>query len=254
AALAALYMGGAVFALFWWLACFAVLWEWQALIGGERRLARIAGGGAALVVGAAFAWRGMPAPAALGLVAFALGVAMLAERGRRLWAAGGVLYAGSLTISVCLLRGSSAIGALAIAWLFAVVWGTDAMAYFGGRIIGGPKLWPRISPGKTWSGTLVGVLSGAVFGAAIARWGLASDVALAPAFVAGLVGGALAQTGDLFESAIKRRFGVKDSGRLIPGHGGAMDRLDGFIFASAVAALVGALRGQSSVAAGLFFW
>jgi phosphatidate cytidylyltransferase len=254
AALATLYAGGKIFAIFWLLASCAILWEWEKLIGGARFTARLVMGGAALAAAAAFAGAGAAGFALLVLAAGAAIAAVLAQPGRRLWAAGGVLYAGVLVVSVCLLRESPKTGALAIAWLFALVWGTDVFAYFGGRIVGGPKLWTRISAGKTWSGALIGVFSGALLGLAVLRWGGAVGSSWPPLFAIGLVGAILAQIGDLFESAVKRSFGVKDSSRLIPGHGGVMDRLDGFIFASAFAALVGVLRGQFFVADGLFFW
>jgi phosphatidate cytidylyltransferase len=121
-------------------------------------------------------------------------------------------------------------------------------------MIGGPKLWPRVSAGKTWSGTITGVVSGALLGLAVAHFGAPGVVKGAPIFFASFAASALAQVGDLAESSVKRRFGVKDSSRLIPGHGGVMDRLDGFIFASVFAALLGAFRGLSSAAAGVFFW
>ena len=142
-------------------------------------------------------------------------------------------------------------GARAILWLFALVWGVDVMAYFGGRLIGGPKLWPRISPGKTWSGFLVGIACGAAAGSLFAPQGGAK----AALFALGLIGGAIAQGGDLFESAVKRRFGAKDSSHLIPGHGGLMDRLDGFIAATLFATAIGAARaGLAHAAQGLLLW
>jgi len=253
-ALGALIVGGDLFVLFWLLAAFAINWEWQGLIGGERRFARVAVGGVALAAAAGLAHAGATYPSLLVLVLLAVVVAILAGAGRRLWALGGVIYAGALIVPVCILRDSLDVGLLAIAWLFAVVWGTDVFAYFGGRMIGGPKLWPRVSAGKTWSGTLTGVFSGALLGLAIAHIGAPGIVKNLPVFSASLAAASLAQIGDLVESAVKRRFGVKDSSRLIPGHGGVMDRLDGFIFASVFAALIGAMRGLSSTAAGVFFW
>jgi phosphatidate cytidylyltransferase len=253
-ALGALYVGGDLFALFWLLAAFAVSWEWQSLIDGDMRLARVALGGASLAAAAAFASHGEGWIALASLALFGPLLAGLAGPGRRLWACGGLLYAGSLVVSAGLLRQSADYGALAVAWLFAVVWGTDVMAYFGGRAIGGPNLWPRVSPGKTWSGALIGVGSGALFGLGVVLASDRPEAASLPLLAIGVAAAALAQLGDLFESWIKRRFGVKDSSRLIPGHGGVMDRVDGFIFASAFAALLGALRGQSSLAAGLFIW
>jgi phosphatidate cytidylyltransferase len=253
-ALVALYLGGDVFALFWLLAAFAVSWEWQGIVGGELGLARIALGGASLAGATAFAAHGAGPLALAALGAFAILFAVLAGPGRRFWAPLGLVYAGSMVVSANVLRRSPDFGALSIAWLFAVVWGTDVMAYFGGRLIGGPKLWPKVSPGKTWSGAIVGVVCGALFGLAVAVFGPWPQAASPQLLGVGLVAAALAQLGDLFESWIKRRFGVKDSSRLIPGHGGVMDRVDGFIFASAFAALLGGLRGQESLAAGLFIW
>jgi phosphatidate cytidylyltransferase len=143
---------------------------------------------------------------------------------------------------------------LAIAFFFAVVWGSDIFAYFGGRLIGGPKLWPRVSAGKTWSGTLTGLVAGAALGVCAVWLGGGPALATWQVFLVGLAAAAISQIGDLFESAIKRRFGVKDSSNLIPGHGGVMDRLDGFIFACAFGAAIGLVRGDPSAAANLFFW
>ncbi|MGH6842676.1 MAG: phosphatidate cytidylyltransferase, partial [Methylocella sp.] len=120
--------------------------------------------------------------------------------------------------------------------------------------IGGAKLWPRISPSKTWSGTLTGIFAGALLGAAAGAYGLAGPSRALPIFALGLAAAAVSQGGDIFESWVKRYFGAKDSSRLIPGHGGFMDRLDGFIAACAFAALFGSARGLPSIASGLFDW
>ena len=253
-ALGALYAGGDLFVLFWLSAGVAVNWEWQRLIGGERLEARYGAGGATVAAAAALGHLSLPLYAFLVILAGAIGVAALADAPRRLWAGAGVLYASALVFSVCVLRTSEPYGLAAIAMLFAIVWGTDIFAYFGGRLIGGPKLWPAVSAGKTWSGTLTGVFSGAALGLAAARMGAGEGLALAPTFLICLVVAAVSQAGDLFESSIKRRYGVKDSSQLIPGHGGVMDRLDGFTFAVIFAAGLGLVRAGASVAAGLFFW
>jgi phosphatidate cytidylyltransferase len=253
-AVVALYVGGDVFAAFWLIAGFAVNWEWQSLVGGERRVGRVVAGGAAVAAAAAFGRNGLAGVAALEIAIFAAIAALLAGRGSRVWAAAGVVYAGVLTFSVCWLRESPELGALAIAFLFAIVWGTDIFAYFGGRLIGGPKLWPRVSAGKTWSGTIAGVVSGGLLGLATVYLGGGPALAGFPTLVVAIAAAAISQMGDLFESSVKRRFGVKDSSQLIPGHGGVMDRLDGFIFACAFAAALGLARGNPSAAANLFFW
>ncbi len=249
-----LYFGGVVFALFWLAAGLALNWEWQTLVGGERREWRVALGAVAVVLAAMLGRQGLAANAALAATLLAAVAGTLAGPERRLWAAAGVIYAAAPVFAVCWLRESPQHGLLAIAFLFAVVWGTDIFAYFGGRLIGGPKLWPRVSAGKTWSGTITGVLSGAALGLAAVYLGGGAALAGAPTFLVGLAAASVSQMGDLAESSVKRRFGVKDSSQLIPGHGGVMDRLDGFIFASILAAAVGLVRGNASAAANLFLW
>ena len=152
-------------------------------------------------------------------------------------AATGVPYAGFGGIFLMWLRHRPEVGLVDAVFLFLVIWGTDIGAYLAGRLIGGPKLAPRISPGKTWSGAIGGLLAGGLLGVGVA---LASKGSPVYAFGAGLLVSLCAQLGDLMESAIKRKLGVKDSGQTIPGHGGLFDRLDGFLTAAPLAALLAA--------------
>lgn len=251
AALFTLWSGGVWFQIFWLAAAAMVVWEWQAMIGAPRRFARVLIGAAAVAAAAAFTVNLALQAALAAAIAGALAAAVVAGRDKAVWAGAGVLYACALVIAVTLLRESEFIGFVGVLWLFAVVWTTDVMAYFGGRLIGGPKLWPRVSPSKTWAGFLTGCACGALAGLAVAPTGSS----VAPVAVLSLLAAIASQGGDLLESSIKRRFGVKDSGALIPGHGGVMDRLDGFIAAAALAAVVGFARaGFASPAAALFFW
>jgi phosphatidate cytidylyltransferase len=253
-AVASLVAGGFVFVGFWVAAAIAIHWEWQRMTGGPRETSRTLGGGAAIAIVAGLAALGQRDAALLLLVAATAATAALTPGASRIWNAAGLLYAGALVLAVVTLRLSILDGFESILWLFAIVWGTDVMAYFGGRLIGGPKLWPRVSPSKTWAGFLTGVVCGAALGV-VALWFFAVQLYAAPVFLLGLVVGAVAQGGDLFESALKRRCGVKDSSRLIPGHGGAMDRLDGFLAAAVFAAVLGAVRaGPAAAAHGLFVW
>jgi phosphatidate cytidylyltransferase len=250
-AVAAAWIGGVIFATFWWIASLLVLWEWQRLVGGERLFERVAAGGLALAVAALFAMHNSVVGAVAVLVLGAAAVGWLAGGRNGIWAAAGAFYAGALIVSLGLLRASPRFGLAAILWLFAVVWGTDVAAYFAGRLIGGPKLWPSVSPGKTWSGAVVGAFAGAVLGLLLAAW----TNSLSALFWLGLATAVVSEFGDLFESALKRRFGVKDSSGLIPGHGGLMDRLDAFIAASLFAAVVAGFNmGGTYMAGGLFRW
>jgi phosphatidate cytidylyltransferase len=255
-ALGAVWVGGWLFAAFWTAASVAILWEWQHLVGGEAVSTRMTVGTVALAFVGGFASLGYAQTAIAIVVIGALASAWLARRDRAVWSAAGVLYAGLMLLAVCVLRNSLFYGFVATLWLFAVVWTTDVMAYFGGRLIGGPKLWPRVSPGKTWSGFFVGVTCGAAASCALALWlTTPGEASLLPLLALGFATAAISQGGDLFESSIKRRFGAKDSGRIIPGHGGVMDRLDAFVFASIFAAIVGTLhKGAVAAAHGLLVW
>ncbi len=137
--------------------------------------------------------------------------------------------------AISLLYVMAAGGAVAIFWLLAVVWATDIGAYAFGRMIGGSKLAPSISPNKTWSGAVGGFISAVLISSAVA-WGFGVQITAVLVALAGVLS-IVSQTGDLFESGLKRRYNVKDSGALIPGHGGVMDRFDGLWFAAPVAAL-----------------
>ncbi|MGH6768372.1 MAG: phosphatidate cytidylyltransferase, partial [Xanthobacteraceae bacterium] len=172
---------------------------------------------------------------------------------RRGWAVAGIPYAAAIGLAPIILRADAGYGFLAMIYLFAIVWSTDVMAYVAGRAIGGPKLAPRVSPNKTWSGAIGGLVGGAIAAVVVAV-----VVGLGPLVVVtsiAIVLSVFAQAGDLFESALKRRFGAKDSGRLIPGHGGLMDRLDGFVAAAALACVIGLVRGGvEAPAQGLLVW
>jgi phosphatidate cytidylyltransferase len=250
-ALATAWIGGFVFAFFWWLASIVLLWEWQRLVGGARLSERVAAGALVVALAALFALHNSLLGVSAALVLGALALGWLAGPREGAWAAAGALYAGALVASLVLLRLSPSFGRPAILWLFAVVWGTDIAAYFAGRLIGGPRLWPSVSPGKTWSGAIVGALMGAVLGLTLVAW----TNRLAALFCLGLVTAIVSELGDLFESALKRRFNVKDSSALIPGHGGLMDRLDAFVAASVFAAAVAGLNSRGPfIAGGLFKW
>jgi phosphatidate cytidylyltransferase len=258
-AIVSLRVGGLMFVLAWLAAALVVHYEWQRIIGGARQATRLAIGSAALIMAAILMRTGHTSLAALIVGLAALATARAANTDQRGWSGLGVLYSGSLIVSVVTLRKSFPFGELAIWWLFAVVWGTDVVAYFAGRLIGGPKFLPQISPSKTWAGTALGVIGGAFFGTLILALAARLTRLETPApgsvlFLLGLVTAAVAQGGDLFESWMKRRFGAKDSSNFIPGHGGLMDRLDGFIAAAVWAAVLGSLRGFPTTAEGLFHW
>ncbi|OYV32753.1 MAG: phosphatidate cytidylyltransferase [Rhodospirillales bacterium 20-64-7] len=170
----------------------------------------------------------------LGLVELAAATGFAAWRYGR-FAAVGIPYAGLGGIALIWLRLQPVHGLYDTIFLVVTVWGTDIGAYLVGRLLGGPKMAPKISPGKTWSGGVGGLLIGGVAAAILAGGGSGFDAAALPAaFLLSI----FAQAGDLMESAIKRRLGVKDSGNTIPGHGGLFDRLDGFLAAAPVAALL----------------
>jgi phosphatidate cytidylyltransferase len=257
------YVGGFTFQTFWGLAAIVVVWEWTLLVTETRRNAvlvtALTSVTLALILTGISPNRGGPVAQShllAGIAMLAAGMvvaAAVAPPSLRAWVAAGIPYAAGIGLSPIILRSDTGAGFLALVFLFAIVWATDIAAFFAGRAIGGPKLAPRISPNKTWSGAVGGVLGGA--GAAIVVAMLAGLGGLLVITSIAVVLSMVAQAGDLFESALKRRFGVKDSGRLIPGHGGLMDRLDGFVAAAVVACLFGVARGGlDAPARGLLIW
>lgn len=246
-ALATAYAGGLLFDLFWCVAAILVLWEWIAVVVGRGHRLMFSSCASALVVAALVGWREQPLVAILLVGLGALAALIFAPRAKRVWVAGGIVYSGVMLLAPLLLRHDDVDGFLAIAFLFAVVWTTDVLGYFGGRAFAGPKLAPAISPKKTWSGAATGTLGAVAVAAAAAAWIDLNATMIAP--VAVLLSVA-AQAGDLLESAIKRHFGVKDTSHLIPGHGGVMDRLDGFWGAALAGCVIGMVRGGIDGAAG----
>lgn len=252
-ALATAYLGDWPFAVFWGVAAMVVLWEWTSLVAGTDRRFVLMTGAASLALALALVVSGLPLAAVIVLAISTLAAASLAPAERRLWIAGGIPYAGALGLAPIVLRSDREDGFLAVIFLFAVVWTTDIAAYFIGRAAGGPKLVPQVSPKKTWSGAIGGTLAAVVVALALAK-----TAALAGLFAIAMLAIVLSvfsQAGDVFESFLKRRFGAKDSSHLIPGHGGLMDRLDGFVTASVVATAIGLARGGfEAPGRGLLVW
>ena len=163
----------------------------------------------------------------------------------------GIAYSVLPASAMVWLRADPELGAIALLYLLVVAWTTDSASYAGGRLIGGPKLAPKISPQKTWSGLIVGTLAPAAVGFAFALF--LKDTSAWRLALVSVVIAAGCQIGDLGESAVKRRFGAKDMSNLIPGHGGLLDRIDGLLIAAIAAALI-AMRDPGNPGRGLLIW
>lgn len=182
---------------------------------------------------------GVLSPLALGpsffafglIIGMAIGVAMIA---RNAALGAGLVYVGFPVLALLWLRERPDNGLILTFWALSLVWATDIGAFFAGRAIGGPKIAPAISPSKTWAGLIGGMSAAAILAGCFHRWlGLSLALVWATPFLA-----VAAQAGDFLESWMKRRAGVKDSGTLLPGHGGVLDRLDGVVTAVPLAALI----------------
>jgi phosphatidate cytidylyltransferase len=257
AAMIATYLGGAVFAAVMSLVAALVMYEWAGVTrltgAGPFRAVRPAAIG--VVAAAVFAMPLDPMVAVSALLVAVLASALVAAiEPRFVWLPAGVAYAGLPAMAFIELRGVDVHGLVAVIFVFCIVTATDSVAYLVGRNVGGPKLWPRVSPKKTWSGALGGAAAGVAAGLLVA---LVAGLDGLPvlAFLA-LSLSVVSQGGDLFESAVKRHFGAKDSGTIIPGHGGVMDRVDGMAAAALLAAAIGMTRsgGFDAVGSGLLLW
>ncbi|MDP3406548.1 MAG: phosphatidate cytidylyltransferase [Brevundimonas sp.] len=240
-AVLAIWAGSLWFLAIMLAACVLLAREWAEMSARERPGPIFWAVALSLVAVAAIAHTGAMSPALVTLVFAAAAAGLFAKRVRQegLDAAYGVLYLGWPAILLIWLRdGQSGVGLSWTIMVFVVAWSSDVAAFIVGSVLKGPKLWPRYSPNKTWSGFAGGLMAGAGAGALIA-WLLPLDLPN-PTWAWGLLLGfaaALAtMAGDLWESALKRRFGVKDAGGLIPGHGGLLDRVDGLMFAAVVLA------------------
>jgi phosphatidate cytidylyltransferase len=252
-ALLTAWAGDWPFALFWIVAALAVLWEWSALVAGSSYRLMFSSAAGAIAAAGVLIWLAKPVVALLMVGLGALAATIFAPVKRRVWVTLGVGYAGAMLLAPMLLRADNIYGFAVIVLLFAIVWTTDVLGYFAGRAVGGPKLLPAVSPNKTWSGAIAGT-GGAMVVALLVASLFGSFNVLAILIIA-FVLSVLAQFGDLFESWVKRQFGAKDASKLIPGHGGVMDRLDGFWVAAVAACIIGILRGGfDAPARGLLLW
>jgi phosphatidate cytidylyltransferase len=207
-----------------------MVWELARMIGTLHSVAPVGLG----IVGFALTWAlssDLLPGELIWMICLALGIGVLAVRDRVIAALYGLAVLATGTELVVLFQYQPRLVIL----LIAIVVVTDIAGYFAGRILGGPKFWPRVSPKKTWSGIIAGWLAAAVLGLVAEGHMMAALVAVLLSFAS--------QMGDMAESAIKRRTGVKDSSNLIPGHGGVLDRFDGVVGASLVALAVTILAG-----------
>lgn len=247
------WLGGIWLTLFAAVAALVMILEWRwitARQAGNHRMQgapyAIAAAGSICLLAVAPFW----ASVLFLLAGVAAGMALDRMRGRwpaGFWSAPGALYIGGAGIALVMLRADAPFGIPTVVWAVLIVVATDIGGYFVGRTLRGPKLWRRVSPNKTWAGTLGGItlacLVGVIFG-----WAITGSIHMEIGLIS-IIAAMISQAGDLGESALKRHFGVKDAGRLIPGHGGLLDRLDGHIPVILAATILTFLRGQA-----VFVW
>ena len=245
-------IGGLAFRVLCFVAAVIVFDEWARMTRAKRAGPIFTFARRALFAALIAFLFGFPLLAILFLAAAALFIALVDRHERKAdWVLGGLVYASLAGLAPGMLRGDDPEGLSALGLVICVVWATDVFAYFFGKTIGGRKLMPLVSPKKTLSGALGGLAAGVIFGGIYSEL-VADEISLWVLFLSAILS-VLGQAGDLFESWIKRRFGVKDSGRLIPGHGGLMDRVDALVVSTAALWLIALiLRGFDEPARAIF--
>ena len=241
-ALALTYAGPVPFAALLLAVALVMCWEWGHLVRATSADLAFCIHATAVVTALGLAVTGQPALGCIAILIGAVLVAILSRNQHAVLSALGVPYVALPAMALVWLRQDELLGFAAVIFVFLTVWTTDTMAYVFGRSIGGAKLWPSVSPNKTWAGFIGGVGSSAAISAAYATAIPGASVLRLCAI--GLALGVIAQAGDLAESALKRALGVKDASSIIPGHGGVMDRMDGVVTAAIAAALL-AIAGQA---------
>jgi phosphatidate cytidylyltransferase len=232
--------GGWPFRLLVVLAGALILLEWYEMTHVSPRALRVVGVALFLGICVASIWNSAFMQGSVMVIAVLSAAVMilsyiLKQRGFY-WGGLGFAYAMLPCVALLYLRDVPVLGSKIVLWVIALVVATDTGAYFAGRLIGGPKLWPMVSPKKTWAGLLGGMACAALVGLGFAHFAKVYN----PVMIAGLSAflAVISQGGDLTESALKRAFNVKDSGHILPGHGGVMDRLDGLVFVAPMVALI----------------
>jgi phosphatidate cytidylyltransferase len=243
------FSGTIAFAVMTVAVSLVVSWEWARLVEGpDAGVVMVVQLGAVAVAGV-LAGSISPGLALLALCIGAILALVLSLDRNSLLAALGVLYAGLPAVSLIWLRSDEPFGLRAVVFLILIVATADTAAFVSGRVLRGPLLWPRVSPKKTWSGLLGALVASAIVGALF--WAVVPGGSPLRLAAAGAVLAAVAQAGDLAESALKRRFGAKDSGALLPGHGGVMDRVDGLVAAATAVGLAAIVIDMHSPAGAL---
>lgn len=243
--------GATPFAILVVLVALLVCWEWGRLVhGADQSIVLSVQIGTAAVAGllAALGYVG------LGILALPIGAilaTLLSLGNNSLFSALGVFYAGFPAVALIWLRSDPQLGLPAVFFLIAIVVAADTAAFLSGRLLGGPLLWPRVSPKKTWAGAIGAIVASAVVGGLF--WFAVPDSSVLRLATTGAVLAVVAQAGDLAESALKRHFGAKDAGSIIPGHGGAMDRVDGLVAAASAVAVAALAIDVHSPARALLF-
>ncbi|WP_316184962.1 phosphatidate cytidylyltransferase [Bradyrhizobium sp. SZCCHNRI1003] len=250
-ALAAAYAGGVFWTVLVTVAAIGLYVEWLMVVGEVRAVSVTVTGALLLAVAGVCLAFGLVDIAVI-VLGLGLVVVVALAAGHRSWAAAGFVYTAAAQLASVLVRLDSEHGWFALVLVLLVVWASDIGGYVAGRGIGGPKLAPHISPNKTWAGAIGGFVGSLLVAAGWSAFGAGR---LVPFLAVAVVLSIVSQLGDLFESAVKRRFGVKDSSHIIPGHGGLLDRLDGYVAAVVFAAVLGLVRGGlDGVGRGLLIW
>ena len=228
----------------------AMSWEWGRIVRGSQLDAASVVHVAAVLMAAVLAASGQSLLACTVIAVGTAVVLIFTFSSHVLLSSIGVAYVGLPAVSLILLRDADSHGLASVMFVLLVVWTVDTGAFLGGRSIGGRKLWPSVSPNKTWAGFICGIAGGALIGMAVGLW---IGAPVARLGLVALMLGIVAQGGDLAESALKRSFGVKDSSHLIPGHGGALDRLDGVVAAATLAGLIAHAANLAAPARALLY-